>query len=76
MTEQQRNQELADILCREFAWHGQTFREGDYVVLLDGSVVAVSDSASEAIAALRDIDSDPQRGMVVEIGHPEVDVIR
>ena len=76
MTEQQRNQELADTLCREFTWQGQRFREGEYVALLDGKVVAVSESASAAIAALRNIDSNPQRGMVVEIGQPVFDLIR
>jgi hypothetical protein len=76
MTEQERNQQVADRLCQDFAWDGQMFREGQFVALLDGRIVAVSDNVRSAITALRAAAPDPQRGMVVEIGHPEVDVIR
>jgi hypothetical protein len=76
MTEQERNQHVADRLCQDFAWDGQTFREGQFVALLDGRIVAVSENVRGAITALRAAAPDPQRGMVVEVGHPEVDVIR
>lgn len=76
MSERELNQHVADRLCEDFAWDGRTFCQGDCVALLNGKIVAVKDNARDAILALRAIDRDPQRGMVVEVSHPQVDVIR
>jgi len=76
MNEKECNLRIAESISAEFAWNGQTFREGDYVALLDGKVVAVADNPDEAISALRALDPDPKRGMVIEVGHPVADVIR
>jgi hypothetical protein len=76
MSEKERNLRIAESIQAEFAWNGRTFREGQYVALLDGKIVAVTDNPDSAISALRAIDPDPQRGMVIEITHPVVDVIR
>ncbi|MFM9959760.1 MAG: hypothetical protein ACKV2Q_00875 [Planctomycetaceae bacterium] len=74
--EKERNLRIAEELCRDFEWHGQTFHEGDYVALLDGNIVSVADNPDDAIAALRARDSNPQHGMVVPIAPPSVAVIR
>ena len=76
MNENERNLRIAESICANFAWNGQTFNEGDYVALLDEKIVAVADNPDEAIAALRALDPNPDRGMVIEVGHPVVDVIR
>jgi hypothetical protein len=76
MNEKECNLRIAESIGAQFAWNGRTFREGDYVALLDGKVVAVADNPAEAISALRALDPDPQRGMVIEVAHPVVDVIR
>ena len=76
MSERERNLRVAEALCREFEWNGQTFKDGDCVALLDGRIVAVADNPDDAISALRAIVPDPQHGMVVEVSHPVVDVIR
>lgn len=76
MTETERNLRIAQSIGDDFAWNGQTFREGDCVALLEGRIVAVADNPDQAIAALRAIEPDPRRGMVIEVAHPTVDVIR
>jgi hypothetical protein len=76
MTEKERNRRVAEKLCQEFEWNGRRFREGDCVALLNGNVVAVAPTPDEAIVALRALDPDPKRGMVVEVAPPMVDVIR
>ena len=76
MNERERNLRIAQQVHRDFAWDGQSFQEGDFVALLDGRIVAVNDNADDAIATLRALDSDPKRGMVVEVAPPAVDVIR
>lgn len=76
MSERDRNLSVAETLRRERCWSGRTFSDGEYVVLLDGSIVAVADNPDDAIAALRAKAPDPQRGMVIEISHPKVVVIR
>jgi hypothetical protein len=76
MTGIDQDQRIAEHLCQELTWDGRTFRKGEYVALLEGRIVAVSDSPLEAIRALRGIDPDPRHGMVVEVGQPEIDVIR
>ena len=76
MTETESNRRIAESIYAEFAWNGQKFRDGDYVALLDGKIVGVADNPDDAISALRAIDPDPHRGMVIEVAHPVVDVIR
>lgn len=76
MNEQEHNRRIAETICERFSWNGQTFKEGNYVALLDGKIIAVTENPDDAITALRDLDPDPKRGMVVEVAHPVVDVIR
>jgi hypothetical protein len=76
MNEQEPNRRIADTICEQFAWHGQSFREGDFVAILDGKVVAVRGNFDEAIAALRALEPNPQRGMVIEVARPTTDTIR
>jgi hypothetical protein len=76
MVEKERNLRIAESIYARFAWNGQSFQEGDCVALLDGKIVAVADNPDAAIRALRAIDPDPKRGMVIQVTHPEVDVIR
>lgn len=76
MSEKERNLRVAASICAQFAWNGQKFREGDCVAVLDGKIVAVADNPGDAISALRALDPDPNRGMVIEVGRAVVDVIR
>jgi hypothetical protein len=76
MNEQEHNRRIAETICEQFSWNGQTFYEGNCVALLDGRIIAVTENPDDAIAALRKLDPDPKRGMVVEVAHPAVDVIR
>ena len=76
MTEFDKNEEVAEIICRDFHWNGRQFELGAYVALLDGNVVATASTPEEAISAVRLIDPEPSRGMVFEVGPPIVDVIR
>jgi hypothetical protein len=76
MNEKERNLRIAESIYARFAWNGQTFREGDYVALLEGKIVAVATNPDDAISALRALDPDPKHGMVIEVTHPVVDVVR
>jgi hypothetical protein len=76
MDEKERNLSIAESLYANFAWNGRTFHDGDCVALLDGKIVAVSRNPDDAISALRTLDADPKRGMVIQVTHPAVDVIR
>jgi hypothetical protein len=76
MNELQRNQEVAERICRTLQADGQTFYSGQCVALLDGKAAAVADDLEGALNALRAIDPDPARGMVFEVGPPVLDVIR
>jgi hypothetical protein len=76
MTEFDRNQEVAETICRDYCWNGRQFKLGEYVALLDGEVVAVADSPEEAISALQALDPEPLRGMVVPVQPPSLTVIR
>ncbi len=70
------NQQLADEICAGAALNGEPFRIGECVALLDGKVVAVAKSLDDALCALRALEPNPLRGMVVEVGRPVIDVIR
>ena len=76
MSERESNLRIAELICADFAWNGRKFHEGDYVALLDGNIIAVADNPDDAISALRAIDPDLKRGMVIEVNRPVVDVIR
>ncbi len=77
MTEYEVNQRVAERLCRDMQFEGQRFREGQYVALLDGKVIAVADTLDDALTAARAIEPDPNRGMIVDV-YPldRVDIIR
>ena len=76
MNERITNEGAAERICRDLRWNGQRFQLGDCVALLDGKVVAVAADLDGALRALRSIDPDPTRGMVVEATPAMVDVIR
>lgn len=76
MNKQEHTRKIAETICEQYSWQGRTFTEGDFVALLDGKIVTVVDNPDDAIAALRAIEPDPKKGMVVEVTHPVVDVIR
>ena len=76
MTETERNLRIAHTTHPGSAWAGRAMRDGDFVALLDGRVVAVAADADAAITALRALAPDPKLGMVVEVAPPAVDVIR
>ena len=76
MNEVRKNQEIADRICRDLQWNGRQFTVGDCVALLDGAVVAVAKDLDGALEALRSVDPDPSRGMVLEVTPPITDVIR
>lgn len=76
MNELETNQQVADAICRDFKWQGRAFRPGECVALLDGAVVAVASDLDQALAALRKLEPDPRRGMLVEVREPVLDVIR
>lgn len=75
-SEHERNLRIAEAVCRDFEWHGQKFREGQYLALLNGKIAAVADHADDAILALRTLDPDPKHGMIVPVEVPAMDVIR
>jgi hypothetical protein len=76
VNENERNLRIAEPIYTQFAWNGQTVHEGDCVALLEGKIVAVADNPGDAIATLRALDPDPKHGMVIEVTHPVIDVVR
>jgi hypothetical protein len=76
MSEKERNLRIAESIYKHFAWNDRKFQKGDCIAVLDGNIIAVADNPDDAIAALRALDPDPKRGMVIEVSHPVVDVIR
>jgi len=76
MSEQEINQQLADTICSRFEWNGKQFKEGECLVLLNGEVVSITDSLSDALKALRAIEPNVAKGMVLEVAEPVIDVIR
>lgn len=76
MSELEQNQEVAECICRDFAWQGRQFNRGDCVVLLDGEIVAVESDMDHAPKSLRQVEPDTQRVMLVEVRNPVVEVIR
>ena len=76
MGERERNQQVADHICDAQEWQGRRFKRGQYVALLNCAVVAVASNLYEALSALRTLEPDPSRGMIVEVSPPVTDVIR
>jgi hypothetical protein len=76
MTEFDLNQAVAEQICATGEWNGRRFGRGEFVALLDGNVVAVADNLEGCLQVLRELDQDPDRGMVCEVAPPVVDVIR
>lgn len=76
MNELEQNQAIADAICRDFRWQGRDFQLGQCLALLDGSILAVAPNLDQALKALRAVEPDPNRGMIVEVAKPVLDVIR
>jgi hypothetical protein len=76
MSEKDRNLRIAESITTRFAWNEQTFHEGDCVALLDGQIIAVAKTPEAAISALLAREPDPKRGMVIEVAHHTIDVVR
>jgi hypothetical protein len=76
MNERETNQQIAQQICKAGLLNGQHFDRGDCVALLDGKVAAVAKDLLTALNALRTLDPNPQRGMVLEVQPPVIDIIR
>ncbi|MSQ94236.1 MAG: hypothetical protein EXR98_06730 [Gemmataceae bacterium] len=76
MSEFETNQQVAAHICTAGGLNGKQFRAGECVALLDGKVVAVARDLASVLKSLRALESNPERGMVFEVGPPVVDVIR
>jgi hypothetical protein len=76
MEEMDINQQAAEQIRRTGRWNETAFHLGEAVALLDGKVVAVAKNLGDALRALRALDPNPRRGMLLEVRPPVVDVIR
>ena len=76
MSERETNEQFAEQIQRAGQWNGKPHRPGEWIALLNGQVIAVADDLDGALLALRRLDPDPQRGMIVEVGPPAIDVVR
>lgn len=76
MSEFDRNMQVARRLCADLQWEGRRVQLGDFVALLDGRIVAVSETPDDAIDQLRSRAPAADKGMVVEVLPETVDVIR
>ncbi len=74
--ENDQNRRVAEQMCQDFTWTGQSLQEGDCVTILDGNVVAVVLHPDDAIATLRKLEPNPRRGMVIQVSRPALDIIR
>ena len=70
------NQPVAAAILRDRCWGDRSFDWGEHVILLDGCVVGVTQSALAALRDLRRLEPDYQRGMVVRVQPETVDIIR
>ena len=76
MDEREKNQQTANQIINAGGLNAMPYRPGEWVALLDGTVIAVAGDLESTMRALRARDPDPGRGMVFEVGPPVVDVIR
>ncbi len=76
MSEAEINQRAADRIRGAGQSNGKQYQPDDCLALLDGRVVAVAKDIGGALRALRALDPDPRRGMIVEACLPVTDVIR
>ena len=76
MSEREINQDVAEEIRRTYRLNGQELHLGDWVGLLDGKVVAVAKDIESAFQAVRKLDPDPHRGMILQVGPPVIDVLR
>ena len=76
MNDEEQTRRIAETICEQFAWNGRSFSEGDFVAILDDKIIAVTRTPDEAITVLRALEPDPKRGLVIEVTHPVVDIIR
>ena len=76
MNEREINQKVAEEIHNTYRLNGRNFQLGEWVGLLDGKVVTVAKELGAALQALRKLDPDPHRGMILEVGPSPVDVIR
>ena len=75
MSEYEINKEIAAQICRDLEFDGRRFELGACVALLDGQVVSVNATLDEALRHLRSIEPRPERGMVLEVVPPTIDLI-
>jgi hypothetical protein len=77
MDEREINQRAVEQICNSDRLNGKQYKKGEWLALLDGKVVAVADNLDVAMRALRAIDANPRRGMILEFGTSDIkDVIR
>jgi hypothetical protein len=76
MTEHEINSIAAAEIQNSRTYRGQRFDDGQWIALLDGEVVAVAESLDDILDRLREIEPNPERGMLVEAADPVVNVIR
>lgn len=72
MSEYDTNVKVAQEILDTCRLNGREFQRGECVALLDGKVVAVEKTLDAAAHALRTLDSNPERGMLFEVG-PQID---
>jgi hypothetical protein len=76
MTEREINQRAAEQIGASGCLNGKRYQRGEWLALLDGKVVAASNTLDAAIRELRALEQDPQRGMIFQYGVTELDVVR
>ena len=75
MSERDINQQAAEQIYAS-GLNGKKYKIGEWLALLDGKVVVVASDLDDAVRALRALDANPRRGMILEYGITGTDVIR
>ncbi|MFQ6044227.1 MAG: hypothetical protein ACE5PV_25515 [Candidatus Poribacteria bacterium] len=70
------DQDAAKEICSRFEFDGQRFRQGQYVAILRGRIIAVGDSFDEVQCALSAQEPNPHKGLICQVEKPMLDVIR
>lgn len=76
MSEREINQKVAVEIRSTYLLNGQQFHLGDWIGLLDGKVVAVEKDLTAVAEALRTLGGNAQRGMILQVGPPQIDCLR